>query len=32
SVHADVTILNSGSADYHGRQLVRVIRNECWQD
>ncbi|MDA9435219.1 phosphonate metabolism protein/1,5-bisphosphokinase (PRPP-forming) PhnN [Bradyrhizobium sp. CCBAU 51627] len=30
STHADVTILNAGSADYHGRQLVRVIRNECW--
>ena len=28
----DVTILNSGSADYHGRQLLRVIRNECWQE
>lgn len=32
SVHADVTILNAGSADYHGRQLLRVIRNQCWQD
>lgn len=32
SAQADVTILNAGSADYHGRQLVRVIRNECWQD
>ncbi|WP_426613244.1 phosphonate metabolism protein/1,5-bisphosphokinase (PRPP-forming) PhnN [Bradyrhizobium sp. McL0616] len=29
---ADVTILNAGSADYHGRQLVRVIRNQCWRD
>ena len=29
---ADVTILNSGSADYHGRQLLRVIRNEGWQE
>ena len=29
---ADVTILNSGSADYHSRQLVRAIRNECWQE
>ncbi|WP_342737358.1 phosphonate metabolism protein/1,5-bisphosphokinase (PRPP-forming) PhnN [Bradyrhizobium sp. B117] len=29
---ADVTILNAGSADYHSRQLVRVIRNECWHD
>lgn len=32
SVRADVTILNAGSADYHGRQLARVIRNECWQE
>lgn len=32
SAQADVTILNAGSADYHGRQLVRVIRNECWQE
>lgn len=32
TVHADVTILNAGSADYHGRQLLRVIRNECWHD
>jgi ribose 1,5-bisphosphokinase len=32
SASADVTILNAGSAEYHGRQLVRVIRNECWQD
>jgi ribose 1,5-bisphosphokinase len=30
SAKADVTILNAGSADYHARQLVRVIRNECW--
>ena len=29
---ADVTIVNAGSPDYHGRQLVRVIRNECWRD
>jgi len=28
SANADVTILNAGSADYHSRQLVRVIRNE----
>ena len=27
SAQADVTILNAGSAEYHGRQLVRVIRN-----
>ncbi|KYK45909.1 phosphonate metabolism protein/1,5-bisphosphokinase (PRPP-forming) PhnN [Bradyrhizobium liaoningense] len=32
SARADVTILNAGSADYHGRQLVRVIRNEGWQE
>ena len=32
TANADVTILNAGSADYHGRQLVRVIRNECWRD
>ena len=29
---ADVTILNAGSAEYHSRQLVRVIRNECWRE
>lgn len=27
---ADVMIVNAGSADYHSRQLVRIIRNECW--
>lgn len=32
SASADVTILNAGSADYHGRQLVSVIRNECWRE
>jgi ribose 1,5-bisphosphokinase len=32
SVNADVTILNAGSAEYHGRQLVRVIRKEDWYD
>ena len=32
SANADVTILNAGSAQYHGRQLVRVIRNECWRE
>jgi ribose 1,5-bisphosphokinase len=32
SASADVTILNAGSAEYHGRQLVRVIRNECWHE
>lgn len=29
---ADVTIVNAGSAEYHGRHLVRVIRNECWHE
>ncbi|MBR0854611.1 phosphonate metabolism protein/1,5-bisphosphokinase (PRPP-forming) PhnN [Bradyrhizobium liaoningense] len=32
SAQADVTILNAGSADYHSRQLVRVIRNEGWHE
>ncbi|MBB4396009.1 phosphonate metabolism protein/1,5-bisphosphokinase (PRPP-forming) PhnN [Bradyrhizobium sp. ERR14] len=32
SAQADVTILNAGGADYHARQLVRVIRNEGWHD
>ncbi|QIO36713.1 phosphonate metabolism protein/1,5-bisphosphokinase (PRPP-forming) PhnN [Bradyrhizobium sp. 1(2017)] len=32
SAVADVTILNAGSAEYHGRQLLRVIRNEGWQE
>jgi ribose 1,5-bisphosphokinase len=32
AANADVTILNAGSAQYHGRQLVRVIRNECWRE
>lgn len=30
--HADITILNAGSAEYHGRQLLRVIRNEGWHE
>ncbi|OAF11588.1 phosphonate metabolism protein/1,5-bisphosphokinase (PRPP-forming) PhnN [Bradyrhizobium neotropicale] len=30
AAQADVTIVNAGSAEYHGRHLVRVIRNECW--
>lgn len=30
--HADVTILNAGSVEYHGRQLVRVIKNEGWHE
>lgn len=32
AAQADVTILNAGSADYHSRQLVRVIRNEGWRE
>ncbi|MCK1357717.1 phosphonate metabolism protein/1,5-bisphosphokinase (PRPP-forming) PhnN [Bradyrhizobium sp. 199] len=32
SAAADVTILNAGSADYHSRQLLRVIRNQGWQE
>jgi ribose 1,5-bisphosphokinase len=32
AAQADVTILNAGSADYHSRQLLRVIRNEGWQE
>ena len=28
----DVTILNVGSAEDHARQLVRVIRGECWHE
>ncbi|WP_128928223.1 phosphonate metabolism protein/1,5-bisphosphokinase (PRPP-forming) PhnN [Bradyrhizobium guangxiense] len=32
SAQADVTILNAGSAEYHSRQLVRVIRHEGWHD
>jgi ribose 1,5-bisphosphokinase len=32
STNADVTILNAGSADYHSRQLVRIIRNEGWHE
>ncbi|MCK1738950.1 phosphonate metabolism protein/1,5-bisphosphokinase (PRPP-forming) PhnN [Bradyrhizobium sp. 138] len=32
SAHADVTILNAGSAEDHGRQLLRVIRNQGWQE
>ena len=29
---ADVTIVNTGSAEYHARQLVRVIKGEKWDD
>lgn len=32
SASADVTIVNAGSPDYHGRHLARVIRNECWHE
>jgi ribose 1,5-bisphosphokinase len=32
SALADVTILNTGTPEYHSRQLVRVIRNEVWRD
>lgn len=32
TARADVTILNAGSADYHGRHLLRVIRNESWHE
>lgn len=32
SANADVTILNAGSAEYHSRHLLRVIRNECWHE
>ncbi|WP_028350816.1 phosphonate metabolism protein/1,5-bisphosphokinase (PRPP-forming) PhnN [Bradyrhizobium murdochi] len=28
----DVTIVNTGSAEYHARQLVRVIKGEKWND
>jgi ribose 1,5-bisphosphokinase len=28
----DTTIVNTGSADYHGRQLVRVIRGDHWSE
>ncbi|QHO75360.1 phosphonate metabolism protein/1,5-bisphosphokinase (PRPP-forming) PhnN [Bradyrhizobium sp. CCBAU 051011] len=28
----DVTIVNTGSAEYHARQLVRVIKNEKWHE
>jgi ribose 1,5-bisphosphokinase len=28
----DFTIINIGSAEYHGRQLVRIIRGEHWDD
>ena len=28
----DVTIVNVGSAEYHARQLVRVIKGDRWDD
>ena len=28
----DVTIVNTGSAKYHARQLVRAIKGERWED
>ena len=28
----DITIVNTGSAEYHARQLVRVIKGEKWDD
>jgi ribose 1,5-bisphosphokinase len=28
----DFTIVNTGSADYHARQLARIIRGEKWLD
>jgi ribose 1,5-bisphosphokinase len=28
----DTTIVNTGSADYHGRQFVRVIRGDHWSE
>jgi ribose 1,5-bisphosphokinase len=28
----DATIMNVGSADYHARQFVRIIRGERWDD
>ncbi|KJC60685.1 ribose-phosphate pyrophosphokinase [Bradyrhizobium sp. LTSPM299] len=27
----DVTIVNSGSAEFHGRQLIRIIEGEHWE-
>jgi ribose 1,5-bisphosphokinase len=32
TAQADVTILNAGSAEYHSRHLLRVIRNESWHE
>jgi ribose 1,5-bisphosphokinase len=32
SAAPDATIVNTGSAEYHSRQLVRVIKGEKWGD
>jgi len=32
AVAPDVTIVNTGNAEYHGRQLVRIIKGEKWDD
>jgi ribose 1,5-bisphosphokinase len=32
SAAPDVTIVNVGSAEYHARQIVRVIKGEKWDD
>jgi ribose 1,5-bisphosphokinase len=28
----DVTIVNTSTAEYHARQLVRIIKDERWDD
>jgi ribose 1,5-bisphosphokinase len=28
----DVTVVNTGSVEYHARQLVRIIKGERWDD
>jgi ribose 1,5-bisphosphokinase len=32
SAAADATIVNVGTAEYHARQLMRIIRGEKWHD
>ena len=32
SAAPDATIVNTGSADYHARQFVRIIKGEKWDD
>ena len=32
SAAPDVTIVNVGSAEYHARQFVRIIKGEKWDD